>query len=296
MHLDLNMNLLAAAGWLTTLVLGMLSVIQARKNFALSKRVADSGVLRRPNIELIAFDSDHDRSNQFDEFLIACHLKRDGFFHFPFKITVRNTGDKSAKGIRLLIRFPKLVHSKHKEYTSAYPQMDFAKIHSLDEGNFQIALVQLKDLSPGESLGFVDTLTLKRPSLYGIEVPVVSKDGVKMNAHVKTLMNFILDYTVYQEDFPPVAGRCGFVVIDLSEKPLPEALRDYNDFCRNAAGEVERKRIRAFVCETKEGNATNRKKFAAAKPPFTIFDGIQDADGCVYFKGVNMALSSSAVE
>lgn len=216
------------------IILGIFSIIQTYRINSFQKIVAEKqGIFREPNVLFNTYDSKWRESAHFtpDYFILAGKLSPKRMLVFPLIITIKNTGNKSAKDISVTLHYLKNLRGGGLKVGKIEPEDDYSKnkfprIHEFS--NFQIADFEIGTLTPQQSFTMKDIITPEATSSK-FDVDVVSKDGVPLIVSGEIFWQYRIDYTIYQEDFEPISGSIGISFIDTSEQTLEEYLDSYNE-------------------------------------------------------------------
>ena len=168
------------------IILGIFSIIQTYRINSFQKIVAEKqGVFREPNVLFDAYDSKWREAAHFtpDYFILAGKLSPKRMLVFPLIITIKNTGNKSAKDISVTLRYLKNLRGGGLSVGKIEPGDDYSKkkfprIHEIS--NFQIADFEIGTLTPQQSFSMKDIITPMEATSSKFDVDVVSKDGVPL--------------------------------------------------------------------------------------------------------------------
>lgn len=283
----------------------LVAILTGYQNRRLSRQIATrQGVFRTPDVHLALYGVDH-RPGVDDTFVISCPFAPGRPILFPFPVAVVNRGSKAAKGIKLFMRYHRRLRGVDTPVVRgpASLHVDF-----LDDGNFKIVGFSLGTLAPGERMQLIDFVVLNEPSNFMVDVKARTKDGVDVALQVEAWLANLVDFTLYQEDDQPVAGRAGLMVLDTSHQSLEEILRRRNsrvekEFRKQVGGRLRqiayfyRRRwrgevvvnpvhaVRYDVNETKRTHASSIDEVPVEA--LEVVAGIKDIIGSMYFPGVN---------
>ena len=221
------------------IILGIVTIIQTYRIYSFEKMVAEKqGVFREPNVLFDAYDTKWREANNFtpDYFILAGKLSPKRILSFPLIITIKNTGNKSAKDISLNLRYLKDLRGGGLKFTKMKPgdkrsKKKFPEIH--ETSNFQIADFEIGTLKPQQKFIMKDIITPMNETSSKFDVDVVSKDGIPFIVSGEIIWRHNIDYTIYQEDFEPISGRIQISFVDTSDQTLEEYLISYNEIMKD---------------------------------------------------------------
>ena len=226
--MDDNLSILLG---ITTTILTVITIILSYQNNRLQKTIStEQGVFRKPSLTISIFNSERRKKSNFipHYFIVAGKLPSKGFLSLPLIINVKNEGEKSAKEIKLALRYPKRLRGGGAKIE---PADDYSKERSpkyINDSNFQIALHEIGTLTPNEELIINDVITINEATFLKYNVDVVTKDNVPVIIPVEISWFNNIDYTIYQDDIVPISGSIKIFIVDTSKQSLEEYLLSYN--------------------------------------------------------------------
>jgi len=283
------------------------AILTGYQNRRLSRQIAArQGVFRNPDVRLTLYGVDQ-HPGAHSTFVILSEIASGRPVVFPFLVGVSNGGAKAAKGVKLLVRYHRRLRGSGNPTVRAPSSMH---VEFLDDGDFQITAFTIGTLAPRESTPLEDFLVFTHQSLLKVPIEARTKDGVDVAFTVEAWLTNLIDFTLYQEDDEPLAGRAELLILDTSESSAEQLLQRYNDnaklqFVTRVGGKF--KQIVHFYIRRWRGDAPGQSvhliRYDVTKVAITtdspvtqvaaetleIFAGIEDITGAMYFRGINSA-------
>ena len=221
--------------WLIiTTILAIIAIILSYRNNRLQKLIASKqGAFQSPNLTISIYDSEWRKKAHFTPryFILAGKLSPKRILSFPLKITLTNKGDKSAKEIKMALRYHKRLRCGGLDIAKIKPADDYSKVNFpkfIEDSNFQIAVFEIGTLTPKQKFAINDVITITEATFHNFSVDAVSKDGVSLTIPVEVHWSNSIDYTIYQEDNEPISGSFNIAFVDTSKQSLKDYLNSYN--------------------------------------------------------------------
>jgi hypothetical protein len=213
-----------------SVMLALVAIVQTYRINKFNTRAAHfKGTFKKPNIDFRIFSSPLSGTDAIDHFILACHLPKGTALVFPLVTTVINLGDKSAKDVKLLLRYPKRLRGGGMVDEIKYSGPDFIKSDILEDSNYQTTLITIGSLAPKQPIGVEDPIMITESSLIESSVSVTTSDKKTVSMSYRLTYFNLIDFTVYQEDEEPLSGRIKLLVINTAERPLQETLKIINE-------------------------------------------------------------------
>lgn len=291
------------------LACAILTSILSYKNYRLNKKNAT----KKPNLTLNIYDSESRRNVNFktDYFIVAGNLSPERILRMPLIITLRNNGDKTAKNITMEMNYSKRLRGGGLAIAEIAPR-GFSKENSpkvFENRHFQTVRFEIDFLTPEQPFDICDSITIPEETRLEGEVSCVSRDGVPFKMDYQLCWANRIDFTVYQDDYPPISGSFAIRFIDTSKQSLTDYLKSYNEQKEKEYREIFGSRVKFDITVQEilhylklelSGKATiqgiqfvvfdeskvkhNSKVSVDEVPPEALkyFYGLEDIKGCIH--------------
>jgi hypothetical protein len=160
---------------------------------------------------------------------LAVTLTKERYTEVPVLLNIRNTGQKSALEMQLLIRLPiELCYQGLAETTILSPTAKISGQVMKESENFRSYLLSIDSLNPGEDISLPLNISLRSGTVAkssSVQIPLSDR-----TVDVSYTIDFAyrIDVIVTQRDRPPIPRSFKIRVIDTSAGALRGLLTEFN--------------------------------------------------------------------
>lgn len=202
-------------------------VYQNRRAYRLARQVAlTRGDLSSPNLSI--------RFNGFPlscDFYIVAPLREGEAIDFPTLFTIKNDGQKTAREVELLLRYPKpLLYggTDDSKFEFTVP-LESVKIRSVaNSANLETMLLSIPSINPGIGMGIDSRISVVFETSHTTKVTAQFLDG-QHDLALKYRFSWLITTVLTQADQPAITSQIKITVLDLKDQSFDETIRQFNE-------------------------------------------------------------------